>query len=89
MNKKLKKRTFEISQLKFYKYLLCWLNFLFLMNVIDLQDEPPPSDSGANQSQDSVLKKVRAPLAGDLLGRERVTGAKKTRLGCDSIVERF
>jgi len=45
--------------------------------------------SSTNQSQDSVLKKVRVPLAGDLLGRERVTGAKKTRLGCDSIVERF
>lgn len=56
----------------------------------DLQDDPPLSDCGAiNQSQDSILKKVRVPLAGDLLGRERVTGAKKTRLGCDSIVERF
>ena len=65
------------------------MNFLILIDVIDLQDEPPLSDSGANQSQDSVLKKVRVPLAGDLLGRERVTGAKKTRLGCDSIVERF
>lgn len=62
---------------------------MFLINVIDLQDEPPLSDSGANQSQDSVLKEVRVPLAGDLLGRERVTGAKKTRLGCDSTVERF
>ena len=61
---------------------------MFLITVIDLQ-EPPPTESGANQSQDSVLKKVRVPLAGDLLGRERVTGAKKTRLGCDSIVERF
>lgn len=29
------------------------------------------------------------PLAGDLLGRERVTGTKKTRLGCDSPSERF
>lgn len=47
------------------------------MNVIDLQDEPPLSDSGVNQSQDSVLDKVRVPLDGDLLGRERVTGAKK------------
>lgn len=65
------------------------MNFLFLIDVIDLQDEPPLSDSGGNQSQDSVLKKVRVPLAGDLFGRERVTGAKKTRLGCDSIVERF
>ena len=56
----------------------------------DLQDDPPLSDRGAiNQSQDSILKKVRVPLAGDLLGRQRVTGTKKTRLGCDSIVERF
>lgn len=55
----------------------------------DLQDDPPLSDSGANQTQDSVLKKVRVPLAGDLLGRERVTGAKKTCLGCDSTVESF
>ena len=62
---------------------------MFLITVIDLQ-KPPPTESGANQSQDSVLKKVRVgPLAGDLLGRERVTGAKKTRLGCDSIVECF
>ena len=29
------------------------------------------------------------PLIGDLLGRERITGAKKTRLGCDSPSERF
>ena len=36
-----------------------------------------------------VLEKIRVPLAGDLLGRERVTSAKKTRLGCDSSVERF
>ena len=68
------------------------MNFLILIDVIDLQDEPPLSDSGANQSQDSVLnvlKKVWVPLAGDLLGRERVTGAKMTCLGCDSIVEPF
>lgn len=29
------------------------------------------------------------PLYGDLLGRERVTGAKKTRAGCDYTSERF
>ena len=29
------------------------------------------------------------PLAGDLLGRERVTVAKKTRIGCDKPTERF
>ena len=40
-------------------------------------------------SKDEVLKNVKVPLAGDLLGRERVTGAKKTRLGCDSPVDCF
>ena len=29
------------------------------------------------------------PLVGDLLGRERVTGAKKTRAGCDNKTDRF
>ena len=32
---------------------------------------------------------LKVPLVGDLLGRKRVTGAKKTRLGCDSPSERF
>ena len=30
---------------------------------------------------EEVLKNVKVPLEGDLLGRERITGAKKTRLG--------
>ena len=38
---------------------------------------------------DEILKNVKVPLGGDLLGRERITGAKKTRLGCDSAAERF
>ena len=38
---------------------------------------------------DEVLKNVKVPLGGDLLGRERITGAKKTRLGCDSAAETF
>ena len=29
------------------------------------------------------------PLVGDLLGRERMTGTKETRLGCDSPSKRF
>lgn len=32
---------------------------------------------------------LQARVAGDLLGRERITGAKNTRLGCDSPSERF
>ena len=38
---------------------------------------------------DEILKNVKVPLGGDLLGRERITGAKKTSLGCDSAAERF
>lgn len=63
-------------------------------NVMHKQDESPAADSSASQNQhaassEMVLEKIRVPLAGDLLGRERVTSAKKTRLGCDSSVERF
>ena len=32
---------------------------------------------------------LQLPLGGDLLGRERVTGAKKLRRGCDNPEERF
>ena len=38
---------------------------------------------------DEVLKNVKVSLGGDLLGRERITGAKKTILGCDIATERF
>lgn len=40
---------------------------------------------------DEILKNqlIKVLLGGDLLGRERITGAKKTRLGCDSAAERF
>ena len=31
----------------------------------------------------------KIPLFGDLLGRERATGAKKTRAGCDHQCEKF
>ena len=63
-------------------------------NVMHKQDESPAADSSASQNQhaassEMVLEKIRVPLAGDLLGRERVTSAKKTRLGCDSSFERF
>ena len=38
---------------------------------------------------DRILKDAKIPLGGDLLGRERMTGAKKTRMGCDSATEIF
>lgn len=53
-----------------------------LLNYVNSQDEPLVSDA-------SVMEKARVPLVGDMLDRERVTGAKKTPLDCDSAVERF
>ena len=38
---------------------------------------------------DEVLKNVKVPLGGDLLGQERITGTRNTRPGCDSAKERF
>lgn len=34
-------------------------------------------------------QKTKVPLAGDLMGRERVTGAKRVRMGCDQPEERY
>ena len=50
------------------------------------EDELQATDS---QQLNSCLKDVKVPLCGDLLGRERITGARKTRLGCDLGTERF
>lgn len=51
----------------------------------------PPGTSSEEESarRERVLKNVNVPLCGALLGRERVTGAKKTRMGCDLHDERF
>ena len=64
----------------------------FLMKVYTPDDDPvPPGTSATEESarRERVLKNVNVPLCGDLLGRERVTGAKKTRMGCDLHTERF
>lgn len=42
-----------------------------------------------HRMQDQILNGVKVPLGGDQLGRERVTGAKKLRLGCDSASARL
>lgn len=51
--------------------------------LLHFQDHSGPDNA------DDILKNIKVPLAGDLLGRERVTGVKKTRLGCDKPSERF
>ena len=41
------------------------------------------------KQRERILEEIEMPLCGDLLGRERVTGAKNTRMGCDLRTERF
>ena len=64
-----------------------------LLEVFPSANEPPlpPDASPADiaRRKDRVLAEVKVPLCGDLLGRERVTGAKQTRMGCDYKTERF
>ena len=45
--------------------------------------------AGYTTGNKGILKGVNVPLCGELLCRERVTGAKKTRLGCDQQYEKF
>jgi len=44
-------------------------------------------DSDSEGSDEEHL--IQIPIGGDLLGRERITGAKKLRKGCDKASERF
>lgn len=54
-------------------------------------DNTTPGSQQEAQRINDILKDVKVPLGGDLLGRERVTGARKTRprLGCNLPSERF
>ena len=65
----------------------------FLSEVFIPPNEPPlthdASPADIARRKDRILSEVKVPLCGDLLGRERVTGAKQTRMGCDYKTERF
>lgn len=41
------------------------------------------------QRKKKILSSTELPLCGDLLGRERISGAKRMRGGCDHRTERF
>ena len=64
-----------------------------LLEIFTPENEPAvlPGSSPADlaQRKDNILADVKVPLCGDQLGRERVTGAKQTRMGCDYQTERF
>ena len=53
----------------------------------DLGHTPSSNEMAARKSE--ILKGVKVPLFGDLLGRERLTGAKKTRAGCNFSSDKF
>lgn len=62
----------------------------FLVNVYGDEEELTTSSSAdLSRRKSAVLQNVQVPLVGDLLGRERVTGAKKTRAGCDHSSDKF
>ena len=48
-----------------------------------------PSSANVAAKKSELLQGVKVPLVGDLLGRERLTGGKKTRAGCDFASDRF
>lgn len=54
-----------------------------LLDIYKPEGQPEPVNAG------DILKKAKSPVAGDLLGRARTTGAKNPGLGCDSPSERF
>lgn len=47
------------------------------------------SDSTTTSASDAQTRNIKVPLGGDLLGRERVIGAKRLRMGCDQPSDRF
>lgn len=59
-----------------------------LSTLLDNPQQFPPGSTEELDYKEAILKDVKLPLCGDLLGRERITGAKKTRLGCDRNFER-
>ena len=65
----------------------------FLADVFRPESEPDISGEEKNvekaKQRERILEGIELPLCGDLLGRERVTGAKNTRMGCDYSTERF
>ena len=73
-----------------FKY-LDWLQ-KFFQQVIKCSGNDDLEDQENDQSDGEELDEkhlIQIPIVGDLLGRERITGAKKLRKGCDKTSERF
>ena len=62
-----------------------WLQDFFKEIVKDAHLE----DDSEDQNLDEDEHLIQIPIGGDLLGRERITGAKMLRKGCNNASERF
>ena len=63
-----------------YYYIL--FNYLIFIKISILL-------SSSRKGTTNTRPDMKVPLAGDLLGRECVTGAKRVRMGCDQPEERY
>lgn len=52
-------------------------------------DDSCSDETISPEQKDEILNHVKVLLCGDLLGRKRITGAKKTRLDCDWNHDKF
>lgn len=67
------------ADIRYYYILFNYLIFIKIKYFAFFQEE------GTTNTRPDM----KVPLAGDLLGRERVTGAKRVRMGCDLPEERY
>ena len=74
---------------KYLEYIQDFCTDIFKVEEVDIPECTQDDLLLKLKYKEAVLKGITVPLCGDLLGRERVTGAKRARLGCDHRVERF
>lgn len=73
------------------KKYLEWLQNFFqrIVKADDRVDNADGENDDGNIEDPDEERLIQIPIGGDLLGRERITGAKKLRKGCDKAFERF
>ena len=69
----------------YLEYLEDFLSKLHKPGEVSIKESSPEN----SQPSPDASENIKLPLCGDLLGRERITGAKRMRLGCDAPSERF
>lgn len=65
-----------------------WLQ-KFFNGIVNNSHQDAMGDQEPDDNSDNEDHLIQIPIGGDLLGRERVTGAKMLRKGCNKASERF